>query len=105
VRIAALAGTIQAPLHLKPVPVIPRLHPIRRKGSAMKSVAMVGVLLLLLGLLCFVVPIPHRESHGVQIGDTKIGIQTESREKLPPAVGIVLLAGGVLALVVGLRKT
>ena len=65
----------------------------------------VGVLLLVLGVLAFVVPIPHREDHGVKIGDTKIGIQTESSEKLPSAVGVVLLAGGVLALVLGLRKT
>ena len=71
----------------------------------MKPVAFVGVLLLVLGLLAFVVPIPHQENHGVKIGDTKIGVQTESSEKLPPAVGIVLLAGGVLALVFGSRKT
>jgi hypothetical protein len=56
-------------------------------------------------VLAFVVPIRHREDHGVKIGDTKIGIQTESSEKLPSAVGVVLLAGGVLALVVGLRRT
>ncbi len=71
----------------------------------MKNLAYVGVLLLVLGVLAFVVPIPHREDHGVKIGDTKIGVQTESSEKLPPAVGAILLAGGVLALVVGLRKT
>ena len=71
----------------------------------MKNVAIVGALLLVLGLLSFVVSIPHRENHGIQIGDAKIGVQTQSSEKLPPAVGIVLLAGGVLALVVGLRKT
>ena len=71
----------------------------------MKNLTYVGVLLLVLGVLAFVVPIPHREDHGVKIGDTKIGIQTESSEKLPSAVGLVLLAGGVLALVVGLRKT
>ena len=71
----------------------------------MKNLAVVGVLLLVLGVLSFVVPIPQRENHGVKIGDTKIGVQTESSEKLPPAVGIILLAGGVLALVVGLRKT
>jgi hypothetical protein len=70
-----------------------------------KNLAVVGVLLLVLGVLSFVVPIPHRENHGVKIGDTKIGVQTESSEKLPPAVGIILLAGGVLALVLGLRKT
>ena len=71
----------------------------------MKNLTYVGVLLLVLGVLAFVVPIPHREDHGVKIGDTKIGIQTESSEKLPSAVGVVLLAGGVLALVLGLRKT
>ena len=71
----------------------------------MKPVAFVGVLLLVLGLLAFVVPIPHQENHGVKIGDTKIGVQTESSEKLPPAVGVVLFAGGVLALVFGSRKT
>ena len=71
----------------------------------MKSITLIGVLLLVLGLLAFVVPIPQREGHAVKIGDTKIGVQTETREKLPPAVGIVLLAGGVLALVLGSRKT
>lgn len=70
----------------------------------MKNLAFVGVLLLVLGLLSFIVPIPRRENHGVKIGDTKIGVQTESSEKLPPAVGIVLLAGGVFTLVFGSRK-
>jgi len=70
----------------------------------MKPLPLIGVLLLLVGLLCFVVPIPHRESHGVKIGDTKIGVQTENSEKLPPAVGIVFLAGGVLCLVLGSRR-
>ena len=71
----------------------------------MKPVTLVGVLLLVLGLAAFIVPIPHREQHGVQIGDAKIGVQTESSEKLPPVVGIVLLTGGVLALVLGARKS
>ncbi len=48
---------------------------------------------------------PTAKIDGVKIGDTKIGIQTESSEKLPSPVDVVLLAGGVLALVVGLRKT
>jgi hypothetical protein len=71
----------------------------------MKSVGLIGVVLLVLGLLSFVVPVPHSENHGVKIGDTKIGVQTQHSETLPPAVGIVLLAGGVVALVLGLRKT
>lgn len=71
----------------------------------MKALPLVGVLLLVLGVLSFVVPVPHRENHGVKIGDAKISVETENSEKLPPAVGIVLLAGGVGALILGLRKT
>ena len=71
----------------------------------MNSVSFVGVLLLLLGLLAFVVPVPHRENHSVKIGDTKIGVQTQHSEKLPPGVGVVLLVGGVVALALGARKT
>ena len=71
----------------------------------MKMVLIIGVLLLVLGVLSFVVPIPHSEDHSVKIGDAKIGVKTESSERLPPAVGIVLVAGGVLALVFGSRKT
>jgi hypothetical protein len=51
----------------------------------MKPIALVGVLLLVLGMFSFVVPIPHRENHSVKIGDTKIGVQTENSEKLPPS--------------------
>jgi hypothetical protein len=70
----------------------------------MKALPLIGVLLLVLGVLAFIVPVPHHEDHGLKIGDAKISVQTETSEKLPPAVGIVLLAGGVLALIVGLRK-
>ena len=71
----------------------------------MKALPLLGALLLVLGVLSFIIPVPHREDHSVKIGDTKIGLQTESNEKLPPAVGIVLVAGGVFALVLGMRKT
>ena len=71
----------------------------------MKPLPLIGVLLLVLGVLSFVVPIPHSEQHGVKFGDAKISVETQSSDKLPPAVGIVLIAGGVVALVLGLRKT
>jgi uncharacterized membrane protein HdeD (DUF308 family) len=71
----------------------------------MKPMAMIGALLLVLGILSFVVPIPHSEDHSVKIGDAKIGVQTQDSEKLPPAVGIVLLVGGIALLALGSRKT
>jgi uncharacterized membrane protein HdeD (DUF308 family) len=70
----------------------------------MNNVGMIGIVLLVLGVLAFVVPVPHREDHGVKIGDAKIGVQTEHSEKLPPAVGVVLLVGGVVMLGVGARN-
>lgn len=71
----------------------------------MKALPLVGALLLILGILSFIIPLPSREDHSVKIGDAKIGVQTESSQKLPPAVGIILVAGGVGALILGLRKT
>ncbi len=70
----------------------------------MSNLAFVGVLLLLLGVLAFVVPIPHSENHTAQIGDATISVQTQHSEKLPPLIGMVLLAAGVVTLVIGSRK-
>jgi hypothetical protein len=70
----------------------------------MNGVRVIGIVLLVLGLLAFVVPMPHHEDHSVKIGGAKLGVETEHTEKLPPAVGGILLVGGVLALVVGSRK-
>jgi hypothetical protein len=71
----------------------------------MNGIRIAGVVLLALGLLSFVVPVPHHEDHNVKIGSASLGVETTHTEKLPPAVGGVLLAGGVLALVLGSRKT
>jgi len=71
----------------------------------MKALPTIGILLLVLGVLSFVVPLPHQERHGVSIGDAKLSVKTESSEKLPSAVGIILVAGGVVALVLGMRKS
>jgi uncharacterized membrane protein HdeD (DUF308 family) len=77
---------------------------LEKETFFMKNLVFVGVLLLVLGLLSFVIPVPHSEDHGVKIGDAKIGVTTQHSEKLPPAVGITLLVGGVLVLAAGSRK-
>ena len=50
----------------------------------MKALQMVGVLLLVLGFLSLIVPLPHRERHGIRVGDAKFSIQTESKESCRP---------------------
>jgi len=70
----------------------------------MKALPIVGVLLVVLGIVSFVVPLPHQEKHGIKVGDAKFSIQTEDSEKLPSSVGIILIGGGVVALILGLRK-
>src|SRR5882757_8621211 len=76
----------------------------RRTGSNVKTLTLIGAVLLLLGLLSFVVPIPHQEDHGVRIGDAKIGVQTNRSERVPPLLSGVLVLGGVVAMAAGSRK-
>jgi hypothetical protein len=73
-------------------------------GGFMNGLRIAGIVLVLLGVLSFVVPLPHREDHSVKIGDAKIGVTTENNEKVPMAVSVVLLVGGVLVLALGSRK-
>jgi hypothetical protein len=67
----------------------------------MKSLALVGIVVLVLGIISFVVPFPHYHHHGVSIGDSHIGVTTEHDEKLPPAAGVVLLVVGAGLIVAG----
>jgi hypothetical protein len=69
----------------------------------MKALFTVGVIVLILGIASFFVALPHTENHGVKIGDASVGVQTRSSQKLPPAVGAVLIVGGIVMIVAGGR--
>jgi uncharacterized membrane protein len=71
----------------------------------MKALAIIGVVLVLLGVLSFIVPIPHQQDHSVKIGDSKVGIQTQTSEKIPVAAGVALIGVGVVALALGSRRS
>jgi uncharacterized membrane protein len=70
----------------------------------MKALFVVGLLVLILGIASFFVALPHSENHGVKIGDASVGVQTTSSHKLPSAVGIVLIVGGIVMMIAGGRK-
>jgi hypothetical protein len=70
----------------------------------MKMLFGVGLVVLILGIVSFFVPLPHSENHGIKVGDSSIGIQTQHSEKVSPAISGVLLVGGVLMMIAGGRS-
>jgi uncharacterized membrane protein len=70
----------------------------------MRIVSLVGVILVLLGVLSFVVPVPHRDDHSIKIGDARFGVQTQHSEKLPTPASVTLIGAGILAIFLGTRK-
>ena len=71
----------------------------------MRPLAWIGIVVLILGILAFIVPVPMSHSHSVKLGDASVGVTTHTDEKLSPVVGGVLCAAGVVLLVAGSRKS
>jgi len=69
----------------------------------MKTLFAVGLIVLVLGIASFFVALPHNENHGVKIGNASVGVQTRTSQKLPPAVGVVLVVGGIVMMIAGGR--
>jgi hypothetical protein len=70
----------------------------------MRALAVIGIIVLVLGILSFIIPVPHSERHGVNLGDASVGVTTHHDEKLSPAVGGILCAVGAVLLIAGMRK-
>jgi hypothetical protein len=71
----------------------------------MRPLALIGLIVLVLGILAFVVPFPRSETHKASIGDASVGITTQHSQKLSPAIGGVLCAAGAVMLIAGARKS
>jgi hypothetical protein len=71
----------------------------------MKALFAVGLIVLLLGVLSFVVPVPHSEHHGISAGDLHVGVKTEDSERVPMAVSVVLLVVGAGMMIAGRGKS
>jgi uncharacterized membrane protein YdfJ with MMPL/SSD domain len=70
----------------------------------MRPAAIVGIVLIVLGIVSLFVGIPTREKHGVKLGDAEVGVETKSTKAVPVAVSALLIVGGVAAVVAGSRK-
>jgi hypothetical protein len=70
----------------------------------MKPLFWVGLVVLVLGVASFFVPIPRQEKHGIKVGDASVGITTRNDEKVPLAVSIALLVGGLGLMAVSSKR-
>ena len=71
----------------------------------MRPLMLIGLVVLVLGILSLVVPIPTSKTHKLKAGDASVGITTHHEQKLSPVVGGVLCAAGVVLVIAGSRKT
>lgn len=70
----------------------------------MRALLAVGLVVLILGIVSFVVPLPHTEHHGLRAGDLHVGVKTEHDERLSPAISVLLVLVGAGIMIAGRGK-
>jgi uncharacterized membrane protein len=70
----------------------------------MRTLLIVGILLIVLGIASLFVSIPRSERHGMKVGGAEVGVETQSSERIPLAASIAIIVGGVVLSAVGARS-
>jgi hypothetical protein len=70
----------------------------------MKPIFWIGLVVLVLGVLSFVVPIPHKEHQGISAGGVSVGVETRHSRTVAPIISAVMLLGGVGLMIAGKSK-
>ena len=70
----------------------------------MTLIRWIGAAVLILGIATLFVPIPQREKHGITVGDLSLGVVTQSDERVPVVVSVVIILGGLGAIALGARR-
>ena len=70
----------------------------------MRALFWIGMVVLGLGIVSLVVPIPRSEREGFKAGGVSVGIETRHDEKVSPFVSAAMILGGVGAMVAGKVK-
>ena len=64
----------------------------------MKALFFIGLVVLILGIVSLVVPIPRSERGGIEVGGVSLGVETRREEKVHPALSAVMILGGLGAM-------
>ena len=70
----------------------------------MKSLFWFGAVVLILGIVSLIVPIPHTEHEGIKAGGISLGVETRHEEKVSPIISAVLILGGAGMMIAGKTK-
>ena len=71
----------------------------------MKALFWIGVVVLVLGIVSLVVPIPRSEREGFKAGGISIGVETQHSERLSPIVSGVMILAGAGMMITGKRRS
>ena len=70
----------------------------------MKALFGFGLIVLILGLLSLVIPVPRTEREGISVGGVSVGVEARHDEKVHPALSAVMILGGFGAMAAGKRR-
>jgi hypothetical protein len=70
----------------------------------MKTLFWIGLIVLALGLVSLVVPLPHNDREGLSLGSVSVGVETRSSRPASPIVGAAMILGGAGLMVAGRSK-
>ena len=71
----------------------------------MKALFWIGLVVLILGIVSLVVPIPHSDREGVTVGGVSLGVETRHEEKVHPVLSAVMILGGLGAIAAGKARS
>jgi len=65
----------------------------------MKILFWTGLVVLILGFVSLLVPIPRNDRASVKVGGMSMGVETRHSEKVSPIVGAVMILGGAAMMI------
>jgi hypothetical protein len=71
----------------------------------MKALFWIGMVVLILGIVSLVVPIPRNERDGFKAGGMSFNVETRHEEKVSPWVSAVMILGGAGMMVAGKMRS